>query len=79
MCVRLDFGVGRNAEANGVEPWFRRVSQKYGRFNSNHPRSARTGAAGFFGSDIVRRQANLVDYRRLRHASQRQSHEQHKR
>jgi hypothetical protein len=33
MRVCPDCGVGWNAEANGVELWFRRVSQKYDRSN----------------------------------------------
>src|SRR5947208_12630937 len=39
MRVGLDCSVGRNAEANGVDPWFRRITQKYGHVKSCHNRS----------------------------------------
>jgi hypothetical protein len=44
-------------QANGVEPWFRRVTPKYGRVNSSHSRNAGTGVDGFMAvtSPDVRR------------------------
>ena len=79
MCVRLDCGIGWNAEADGVEPWLRWVSQKYGRSNSNYTRGAHAGAARFFGCDLDRRQASLINCRRLHDAGRRHSHEQRQR
>src|ERR1700733_162752 len=75
MRVRLDGGVGRDAEANGVEPWFRGIPQEHGCLNSSHTGGARTGAAGFPCCDLLRCQANLIDGRCLHRA--RQDHDQH--
>src|SRR5438552_18932400 len=60
MRVRLDYSVGRNAEATGVDPWFRRITQRYGRVNSSHMRSACASADGFLGCNLSLRQAILT-------------------
>jgi hypothetical protein len=73
MRVRLDCGAGRNLQANGVEPWFRRVTPKYGRVNSSQPK-CKHRRRWLHGCNLARCQANLIDCRRLRQA--RQYHDQ---
>src|ERR1700733_5327755 len=77
MRVRLNLGVGRNGQSNGVEPWLRRFSQQHGSVDTSHTGSAGTGAGGLLGRDLAWGKANLIDCSRLHHACQR--HEQHRR
>ena len=60
MRVRLNLSVGWNAEANGVEPRPRRIPRQYCRLNPGYTRGTRARAAGLFGRDLARYQANLL-------------------